>query len=53
MANQIEKLKKSIKRIFLEDFDINLMRTSGFIPVDKKDNNIYVIIKKERYVDMK
>ena len=47
MSNpQIEKLKNSINKKYLQDFDLSLMQTSGFIPVDRKANDLYVIISK-------
>ena len=36
MSNQLEKLKSSIKKEYLKDYELNLMKTSGFIPVDKR-----------------
>lgn len=47
MSNQLEKLKNSIKKEYLKDFELNLMKTSGFIPVDKKQSNFYVILNKD------
>lgn len=49
MSNQLEKLKSSIKKEYVDKFEYNLMKTSGFIPVDKRQNNIYVIINKNNY----
>ena len=46
MSNQLEKLKSSIKKEYVNKFEFNLMKTSGFIPVDKRQNNIYVILNK-------
>ena len=46
MSNQLEKLKSSIKTEYVKQFEINLMKSSGFIPVDKRQNNFYVIINK-------
>ena len=46
MSNQLEKLKSSIKKEYLEKFELNLMKSSGFIPVDKRQDNLYVIINK-------
>ena len=46
MSNQLEKLKSSIKKEYVDKFEFNLMKTSGFIPVDKRQNNIYIIINK-------
>ena len=46
MSNQLEKLKNSIKTEYVEKFEFNLMKSSGFIPVDKRQNNIYVILNK-------
>ena len=43
---QLEKLKNSIKPDLLEKFDKNLMVSSGFIPVDIRNNDIFIIIKK-------
>ncbi len=47
MSNQLEKLKSSIRKEFVKNFELNLMKTSGFIPVDKRQNNFYVILNKE------
>ena len=47
MSNQLEKLKNSIKKEYVSKFELNLMKTSGFIPVDKRQNNFYVIINKK------
>ena len=44
MSNQLEKLKKSINKAYIKLFELNLMKTSGFIPVDKKQDLFYVII---------
>ena len=46
MSNQLEKLKNSIKQEYFNQFEFNLMKSSGFIPVDKRQNNFYVIINK-------
>ncbi len=48
MFNQIKKLKASIKKDYAKIFDLNLMKTSGFVPVDKKQKEIYVIIDKRK-----
>ena len=45
-TEQLEKLKNSIKPDLLEKFDKNLMVSSGFIPVDIRNNDLYIIIKK-------
>ena len=47
MSNQLEKLKNSIKTEYVKQFELNLMKTSGFIPVDRRQNNFYVIINKK------
>ncbi len=46
MTNQLEKLKKSINKEYLNTFGINLMKSSGFIPVDKRQNDFYIILDK-------
>ena len=46
MSNQLEKLKNSIKKEYTKNFELNLMKTSGFIPVDKRQNEFYVILNK-------
>ncbi|MBR1776524.1 type II/IV secretion system protein [bacterium] len=51
MSNQLEKLKSSIRKEYLKDYELNLMKTSGFIPVDKRQNNLYVILSKSQDVD--
>ena len=48
MSNQLEKLKNSINKHFVDKFELNLMQSSGFVPVDKRQNNIYVIINKSK-----
>ena len=47
MSNQLEKLKNSIKLEYVNQFELNLMKTSGFIPVDRRQNNFYVIINQK------
>ena len=47
MSNQLEKLKNSIKTEYVNKFELNLMRTSGFIPVDRRQNNFYIILNKK------
>ena len=51
MSNQLEKLKNSIKKEYTKTFELNLMKTSGFIPVDKRQNDIFVIINKLKLAD--
>lgn len=46
MTKQLDKLKNSIKPDLLEKFDKNLMVSSGFIPVDIRNNDLFIIIKK-------
>ena len=46
MSNQLEKLKNSIKKEYTKIFELNLMKSSGFIPVDKRQNDIFVILNK-------
>ena len=46
MSGQLEKLKSSIKKEYVDKFEYDLMESSGFIPVDKRQNNFYVIINK-------
>ena len=48
MSNQLEKLKNSIKKEYTKTFELNLMKTSGFIPVDKRQNDIFIIIDKNK-----
>ena len=47
MSNQLEKLKHSIKKEYVSNFELNLMKSSGFIPVDKKQNDFWVILNKD------
>ena len=47
MSNQLEKLKSSIKKEYTKDFELNLMKTSGFIPVDKRQGSFFVVINKK------
>lgn len=46
MSNQLEKLKSSIKKEHTKNFELNLMKSSGFIPVDKRQNDFFVILNK-------
>ena len=46
MADQLEKLKKSIKKKYVKEFELNLMESSGFIPIDKMRGKFYVILNK-------
>ena len=46
MSNQLEKLKKSIKKEFTQSFGLDLIKTSGFIPVDKRQGDFFVILNK-------
>lgn len=48
MSNQLEKLKNSIRKEYTDNFELNLMQSSGFIPVDKRQNDLYVIIDKSK-----
>ena len=45
MSNQLEKLKNSIKKEYVNNFELNLMESSGFIPVDKRQNDFFIILK--------
>ncbi len=47
MSNQLEKLKHSIKKEYVSNFELNLMKSSGFIPVDKRQSDFFVILKKD------
>ena len=51
MSNQLEKLKNSIRKEYLNNFELNLMESSGFIPVDKRQNDFYVIIDKSKFAN--
>ena len=44
MSNQLEKLKSSIRKEYVNNFELNLMKSSGFIPVDKRQGKLYTII---------
>ena len=46
MSNQLEKLKNSIKKEYSKNFELNLMKSSGFIPVDKRQTDFWVILNK-------
>ena len=48
MSNQLEKLKNSIKKDYAKSFELNLMRSSGFVPVDKRQGDFFVILNKEK-----
>ena len=47
MQNQLEKLKNSIRIEYTKDFELNLMETLGFIPVDKRLEDFYIILNKK------
>ncbi len=47
MSNQLEKLKNSIRLEYLKNFELNLMKSSGFIPVDKRKDEFFVILNKD------
>ena len=51
MSNQLEKLKNSIKQEYAKSFELNLMKSSGFIPVDKRQNEFFVILNKNNAGD--
>ena len=51
MSEQIEKLKKSVRKDYAKIFELNQMISSGFIPVDNRNNNLYVILNKEQLVN--
>lgn len=46
--SQLEKLKSSIKKEYTKDFELNLMKTSGFIPVDRRQNEFFVILDRTK-----
>ena len=48
MSAQLEKLKNSIKKEYTDNFELNLMKSSGFIPVDKRQTDFYVILDKSK-----
>ena len=48
MSNQLEKLKNSIKKEYVNNFELNLMESSGFIPVDKRQNDFFIILNKDK-----
>lgn len=48
MSNQLEKLKNSIKKEYVNNFELNLMESSGFIPVDKRQNDFYIILNRNK-----
>ena len=48
MSNQLEKLKNSIKKEYTDNFELNLMKSSGFVPVDKRQTDFYVILDKTK-----
>lgn len=51
MSKQLEKLKNSIKQEYLKNFELNLMKSSGFIPVDKRQNDFFIILNKDNAGD--
>ena len=52
MSNQLEKLKSSIKKEYVNSFELNLMKSSGFIPVDKRQGKLYTIISQSNLKDI-
>ena len=46
MSNQLEKLKNSIRKEYLDLFESSLMESSGFIPVDKNNTDFFVVFSK-------
>lgn len=52
MSNQLEKLKSSIKKEYVNNFELNLMKSSGFIPVDKRQGKLYTIISQSNLKDI-
>lgn len=52
MSNQLEKLKSSIKREYVNNFELNLMKSSGFIPIDKRQGKLYTIISQRSLRDI-
>ena len=51
MSNQLEKLKNSIRKEYAKSFELNLMKTSGFIPVDKRQKEFFIILNKGNAAD--
>lgn len=51
MSNQLEKLKSSIRREYVQNFELNLMKSSGFIPVDKRQDSFFVIVDKDNSIN--
>ena len=51
MSNQLEKLKNSINKRYAKTFELNLMESSGFIPVDKRQTDFFVILSKGNAAD--
>ena len=47
-TTQLEKFKNSIKPDLLDKFDKDLMVSSGFIPVDIRNNDLFIIVKKSK-----
>ena len=48
MSNQLEKLKSSIRKEYAKSFELDLMKSSGFIPVDKRQGEFFVILNKAK-----
>ena len=48
MSNQLEKLKNSINKQYAKSFEQNLMESSGFIPVDKRQSDFFIILNKDK-----
>ena len=51
MSSQLEKLKSSIKKEYVDKFEYDLMKSSGFIPVDKRQNDFWIILNKRNSAD--
>lgn len=51
MSEQLEKLKSSIRKEYAKSFETNLMKSSGFIPVDKRQGDFWVILNKNNFAD--
>mgnify|MGYP003292639799 CR=1 FL=1 len=49
MSEQLEKLKKSINLEYTKEFELDLMKSSGFIPVNKKQDDFYIILNKNNF----
>ena len=47
MNEQLVKLKSSINKEVISQFDVNIMESTKFVPIDIKDNTLFAVISSE------